>query len=74
MPMGILSYRVMMADTPISDSSELNPAQPKEEIENDPGIIILLNDDDAIHACLQLLAAGPPLQIGYPVVQLAPGR
>ncbi len=66
-----------MADIPISDSSELNPAQPRKEQEEedpDPGIIIILNDDDAIHACLQLLAAGLPLLIGYPVVPLAPGR
>ena len=68
-----------MADIPISDSSELNPAQPRkekeeEEEDGDPGIIIILNDDAAIHACLQLLAAGSPLLIGYPVVPLAPGR
>lgn len=42
--------------------------------EGDPGIIIILEDDDAIHRCLQLLPGIPPLNVGYPVSDPVAGR
>lgn len=49
--------------------------QEKEEEEgDDPGMIILLADDASIDACLQLLPGIAPLNIGYPVPPLVPGR
>ena len=42
-----------------SKTSEFEP--------DDPGIIIILEDNDSIHRCLQLLPGIPSLNVGYPV-------
>lgn len=57
-----------------AEDENLTPFCSGEADASDPGIIIILEDDAAIHRCLQLLPGIPSLNVGYPVPDPVAGR